>query len=115
MSDFITAANMSLLTLADELEKIGVYTENFSLGIQPNDPSLERLEEDADILEMMRQDLIKVVIGCEVRTGNVAFSDRVLNPDEHSQIEEMRKMVGTEEEVGIDIMAEDLGNWDSDW
>lgn len=115
MSDFITDANMSLLTLADELEKIGVYPENFSLGIQANDPSLERIEEDADILDMMRQGQINVVIGCELRTGNVAFSDRVLNPVEHSQLEEMRKMVGTEEEVGIEIMAEDLGTWDSDW
>lgn len=103
--------------VVEAFEKVGLYCWQ-----QPHLSALPRSEEDAALLEEEGIDPISAMkdgradffLALSFQVGDVAWSDRVLNPEKHKQDQEFRALMPSELELSKSEAAEVFLNWDDD-
>jgi hypothetical protein len=92
-----------LEAVEDELRKIGLYLMNHSVGAMPetgmDEAFMEAADSDLPPDQMVAEGIGQFYMVLTLRIGDVAWSDRVLNPDTHSLNQEFMKIAPNELEV----------------
>lgn len=82
------------------------------MGIDPTDP--KNLEEflNSQTDELFEDGKLKIALNIVARTEDLAFSDKVLNPELFEIEQEFRMQLPTDDEVSLEAMIEDLAELD---
>lgn len=93
--------------LKDELENIGMYLEHVNIA---SDREVEDQEEGVtpDIRELMEKGEAQFVIMADFALNEVAFSDRILNPEAHKDETEFKTAMPSEAEVTAESVKDKL-------
>lgn len=105
-----------LLEVKEALDEMGLYM--IAATVQSDS---EKIENGTDALSMM-EDGIDFVLHAQFELGEVAFLDRVLDPEKHQQDKEFELIAPSEEEVMLQRILDearsgelfDLGDNDED-
>lgn len=107
--------------ITERLEKIGLYTVNHGGGVMPTseEAAAELMENPPeDPRQAMEEGKAKIFLTFTCAVGEVAWSDRVLNPEKHKTDNEFRMMMPDEVEIQrdsiLDEVAEFLNHKDDD-
>lgn len=97
--------------LVDELEKLGIMVRSASPASLPaiiNDPVAPEIEPDDSMEDNFNSGAIGIFVAVEATTNPIAFSERILDPEAHSQAQAFRMDLPTEEEVQLRDMQEEI-------
>lgn len=103
--------------LGKTLEKSGLYLESIEFGTS----NMEIFEgEDGDTISPseidIRQKMIdgeaQFVVTASFSIGEIAFSDRVLNPEKYDEDKRFKAIVPTEEEMTFDKLKKKMSDGD---
>lgn len=87
----------------DDLRKIGLYLSNSSVGAMPEPGEdvgfNEAVERQLPPDEMVATGVGQFYMVLTLQIGDIAWSDRVLNPEEHSLKQEFMRIAPNELEV----------------
>lgn len=104
-----------LLDTTKRLEKIGLYTEAAGVGGTPMNEEVVDQIETGQITEReaIKSGVAEFSLYISCRIGDVAWSDRVLNPEDHKNKQEFEKLtINTEVEMTKDEISRALEDWD---
>jgi hypothetical protein len=97
-------------------EKIGLYTMSSNVGAVPAaGAELELMEEDVQIDEVLRDGKADFFLVTTMRIGDVAFSERVLEPDKLEEKVKFESIAPTELEMLRQQLAEERKEWEEGW
>lgn len=92
-----------LEAVEDDLRKIGLYLMNHSVGAMPEPGQdvefMEAVENELSPDQMVATGAGHFYMVLTLQIGDVAWSDRVLNPDNHSLKQEFMRIAPNELEV----------------
>ena len=115
MEDFNERLNSTAQDAMDALSKIGVHVIEANLGVMPTDADnifdpefLDKMASREGELELFEDDKVRMVIEFVAETIDLAFSDKVLNPELHELNKEIRYQLPTEEEAELEALLPDL-------
>lgn len=114
MDDFDIKIDQLGKSVSETLEKNGIYLSNMVLTFHPT--QLAQLEDKAFLDKVAAEDFaslfetgeVKMVFNFEAYTKDVAFSDRVLEPEQWEQDQQIRKELPSENEVTMRFIQEEL-------
>lgn len=87
-------------TLENRMSKLGLHMIDFGIGTNDTDAIDEDSQEiSADFREKLASGEAAWIISGTFTVGNLAFSDRILNPDLYSEETEFKRLMPTEEEI----------------
>lgn len=99
----------------DELEKVGLYLLGTpQIGILPVDHL--SITEDLDELspaDLIKSDKVDVYLTANFAIGQVAWSDRVLNPKSYEENKEFDRLSVVNRDVEIEMMLKEM-MWEDD-
>lgn len=93
--------------IKNEFEDIGLYLQDVNIMA---DRELEGGDEgvEPDVRQMMLDGEAKFAIVVDFALNDVAFSDRVLNPESHKQDTEFKAAMPSEAEMTIEALKDKL-------
>lgn len=101
---------------ADAFEKIGLYTMSSNVGAVPvPGAEMELMEEDVQIEEILKDGKADFFFVATMRLGDVAFSERVLEPEKFEQRAEFEAVAPTELEMLRQQAIEEAKEWEEGW
>jgi hypothetical protein len=112
--EFQEKVDSAVRGLLERFEKIGLVplAADLALSVDPTQPPIEPTSEI--VQQRFESGESRLVAQVVLRPTHVAFTERVLDPEAHEMTQAFRKELPTEEEVGIDMMVEELSSWDED-
>jgi len=90
-------------TIVEDLENMGLYCRGVNVMGQAES---EEFNEDADIREMISSGEASFAIVGMWQIGDVAWQDKILNPDAYDQDKQFSLMMPSREELMADKAAE---------
>lgn len=112
----------------EKFELAGLYTINSGVGLVPADGSdADRLaslmnqdpfEDDAadkpNVGQLLRDGELEAVVFLTFRVGELAWSERVLDPELHQEKQDFAKLMPTEDEIAKPVIVDEIlnDNWD---
>lgn len=100
-------------TLVNELEsrltKLGVYLLTANIGIVSNEKSIT-----IDELSMDNIQECELYMTAMFEISDIAWSDRVLNPDVFLEKKEFQAIAPTEFEISLESFKDEILNWDEE-
>ena len=97
-------------------EKIGLYAMSAQVGAVPAPgQEMEIMSPDVDIDEVLREGKADFFLVMTLRVGNVAWSDRVLRPEEFEAKQEFEQIVPTELEMLREEARRAKKEWEEGW
>lgn len=102
--------------LVHDLEKIGLYVQGLSMGGIPNSEDIAEKIMNGEITEedAIKNGLADFHILISTRIGDVAWSDRVLNPESFTERKEFEMIVPESKEIDLDEIRRELEEWDAE-
>jgi len=98
----------------DELEKIGLYMlGDPQIGILPTSMDVVEDMDKMTPMEVIKSDHVEVFLSVNFALGQVAWSERVLNPKEHEQNKEFGKLSVQNRDIDLEMMVKEIF-WDED-
>jgi hypothetical protein len=100
--------------LETALTNIGLYMMNVDIGVvasskdQPVDDNFT-----VDKLTSNPEDY-SIYITAMFQISDIAWTDRIINPDAHNETQEFKKIAPTEFEISLESFKDDLTNWDDE-
>jgi hypothetical protein len=104
----------ALSDLEERLSKLGVYVTSSEFGAVPASEDLyeEMLDvESFNPEESFMNGNIKLYVSTFCSFGDIAFSDRILNPDSYNEKKQFDLIVPTESEIALESLKDDLLDW----
>jgi|688.fasta_scaffold341239_5 hypothetical protein len=97
------------------LSNLGLYMVNVDIGVVPasneiNDPddiNLEEIVKDREKSNIYITGLFQV-------SDDIAWRDRVINPEVHAETQQFKQIAPTEFEIGLESFKDDLINWEDE-
>jgi hypothetical protein len=100
----------------DAFEKIGLYAMSSHVGAVPAPgEEMAMMEEDVAIDEVLKDGKADFFLVMTLRVGDVAFSDRVLEPEAFEAKVEFEQIVPTELEMLRDEARREMKEWKDGW
>lgn len=97
-------------------EKIGLYTMSSNVGAVPTPGSEDEvMAEDSEIEDLMTSGKADFYLVMTMEIGDVAWSDRVLNPESYADKRAFLEIVPSEHEILREKALEELGEWEEGW
>lgn len=98
---------------ASSFEKIGLYTARAQVGAIPTaGANMEMFNDQFEIEEAMRNGMADFFVVMTMRVNDVAFSERVLEPEKFKEKTTFQEIMPTELEMLRSEAAEELKDWD---
>jgi len=96
------------------LEKVGLYVEGVTVGGFPRSEEVVEQLTSGEISEReaMDQGLVEFQLLIGARIGNVAWSDRVQNPEGFAERKAFEMVVPSEKEISLEEIRRDLEDLD---
>jgi len=96
------------------LSKLGLYMANVDVGVvqssndidNPDDINLEDIVKDPEKSTIYITGIFQL--------SDIAWSDRIINPEVHAEIQEFKQIAPTEFEIGLESFKDDLINWEDE-
>lgn len=113
--DFADKLNNTASNALKSLEKIGVHVKSAELGTVPKDPAKMLDPEFVEMVtsgdkeeELFESGELRILMRVVAHTADLAFSEKILDPEMHELNQEFRMQLPTEDEVNLGMMSEDL-------
>lgn len=108
---------------SEQFDLIGLYSVSANVGLVPSrdtDPDevetlMTKTESDQDsVAKMVQGGELDVMMVMSFRIGEVAWSERVLNPESYEDKKEFERLMPTEQEIGKTVIIDEIlnDNWD---
>jgi hypothetical protein len=120
LSILMSMSEFDFHNLMDEakeaFEKIGLYSMSARVGAVPAPGAeMEVMSEDVRIEDLLREGKADFFLIMTLQIGDVAFSDRILNPQSFQEKKVFEEIVPTELEMLRRQAAEEARSWEDGW
>lgn len=100
----------------EAFEKIGLYSISARVGAVPAPGAeMEVMSDDVKIEDVLREGKADFFLIMSLQIGDVAFSDRVLNPESFNEKKMFDSIVPTEVEMLRQQAVEEAKSWEEGW
>ena len=97
-------------------EKIGLYAISSNVGAVPLPGAEEEvMDEDAEVEDLMNSGKADFYVVMTMEIGDVAWSDRVLDPQQYADKRAFLEIVPSEREILKERAIEELEDWEEGW
>ena len=99
-------------SLEEDFRKIGLYLLNSSVGAIPETGKEDEFDKavnegSQDVQSLALQGMCNVFIQCSLEIGNIAWSERVLDPESHSVKKQFLEIAPNEFEIFQSMVQEE--------
>lgn len=96
----------------EAMSDLGLYSINYSIGTSNPDLVSEQGEMDHDVRELIESGEASFVLNATYRLNDLAWSRRVLHPDEFDLDKQFRTMMPSADEMLVDRLKEKAAEGD---
>ena len=106
--------------VSKSFDEIGLYINNISFGMLPKDADEESISkfmdlEEGDIEKEFEEGRAEAFMAVQLHVGDVAWSERVQNPDLFNEKKEFEEIIPTDSELNIMMLRDEISDdkfWD---
>lgn len=85
----------------EAMEDLGLYSLHYSIGTSDPDLITDEGEMDADVRKLIEDGDVSFVLSAWFRVNEMAWSNRILHPEEFDLDRQFRKMMPSEAEMEV--------------
>lgn len=125
-SEFERHIETIITSATEKFELAGLYTVNSGVGLVPSEGSdTDRLsslltqenqdpfEDRPNVGELLKNGELEAVMFLTFRVGDLAWSERILDPDLYQEKKDFEALMPTEDEIAKPVIVEEILN--DDW
>lgn len=125
MESFEDSFEEAIAKISEEFDQIGLYTLQTNIGIIDEDDSddeellndsikdLDSIDDDQSFNKIKNGET-DVLLFAVFRIGEIAWSEKTLDPDLYNEKQSFKKIAPMEKEIETSDIIDDLLNWDND-